>query len=50
MLLDENEEWVVDPDSLHGKSRNTPFAGMRLTGRVKMTICGGKIVYDSRQA
>lgn len=49
VLLDENEEWVVDPDSLHGKSRNTPFAGMRLTGRVKMTICDGKIVYDSRE-
>ena len=49
VLLDENEEWVIDPDSLHGKSRNTPFAGMRLTGRVKMTICGGKIVYDSRE-
>lgn len=47
VLFDENEEWNVDPAKLHGKSRNTPFKGMRLTGRVKMTVCGGRIVYEN---
>ena len=47
-LIDEHEEWLVDPDKLHGKSRNTPFKGMTLTGKVKATVCGGRIVYSER--
>lgn len=45
-LIDEREEWTVDPEKLHGKSRNTPFKGMTLTGKVKATICGGRVVYS----
>ena len=45
-LVDLNEEWTVDPDNLHGKSKNTPFKGMTLTGKVKKTILGGKIVFE----
>lgn len=46
VLIDENEEWVVDPNKLHGKSRNTPFKGMTLTSKVKVTVCGGRVVYN----
>ncbi len=50
VLFDENEEWTVDETKLHGKSRNTPFKGLTLTGKVKMTICRSEIVYnDSRK-
>ena len=45
-LIDEHEAWVVDPEKLHGKSRNTPFKGMTLTGRVKATVCGGRVVFN----
>lgn len=45
-LVDLNEEWTVGPDKLHGKSKNTPFKGMTLTGKVKKTILGGKIVFE----
>ena len=45
-LVDINEQWTVDVDSLHGKSKNTPFKGMTLTGRVKKTILGGRVVFD----
>lgn len=45
-LVDLSEEWTVDPDKLHGKSKNTPFKGMTLTGKVKKTILGGKIVFE----
>ena len=45
-LIDLNEEWTVDPEKLHGKSKNTPFKGMTLTGRVKKTILGGRVVFD----
>ena len=46
-LIDTNEEWTVDVEKLHGKSKNTPFKGMTLTGKVKMTILGGKVVFES---
>ena len=45
-LIDENAVWTVDPDRLHGKSRNTPFKGMTLHAKVKATVCGGRIVYS----
>lgn len=45
VLFDPEESWTVDPNKLHSKSRNTPFKGMTLTGKVKATILSGKIVY-----
>lgn len=47
MLFDTDEEWTVDENKLHGKSKNTPFKGRTLKSRVKYTICGGKIVYTA---
>ena len=44
VLLDMEEEWVVT-DDFASKSKNSPYPGQKLTGRVKMTICGGKKVY-----
>ncbi len=44
-LVDLNEQWTVDIDKLHGKSKNTPFKNLTMTGRVKRTILGGKTVY-----
>lgn len=44
-LVDLDEEWTVDVNKLHGKSKNTPFKGRKLCGKVKATLLGGKIVY-----
>ena len=44
-LVDLKEEWTVDPEKLHGRSRNAVFKGEILTGRVKATFCGGKKVF-----
>ena len=46
VLVDLEEEWTVDPQKLHGKSRNTPFKGMTLTGKVKKTFLGGRVVFE----
>lgn len=46
VLINPDEEWTVDPEKLHGKSKNTPFKGKKLAGRVKKTILGGKIVFE----
>ncbi|NLP48131.1 MAG: dihydroorotase [Clostridiales bacterium] len=46
VLFDPDEEWTVSPEKLAGKSKNTPFKGMKLIGKVKHTICAGKMVYN----
>jgi len=45
-LFDPDEAFTVDPERLHGKSKNTAFKGMRLHGKVKLTICRGKITFS----
>lgn len=45
VVFDPKRKWTVDPRKLHGKSRNTPFKGMELTGRVVMTFSRGRLVY-----
>ena len=48
VLFDPEKKWLVDPERLHGKSKNTPFKGMTLQGKVAMTIFRGRVVYDGR--
>lgn len=43
-----NEEWLVEPEKLHSKSKNTCFKGMKLKGRIKYTIKNGEIVYADK--
>ena len=45
-LVDIDEVWTVDADKLHGKSKNTPFKGRTLCGKVKKTILGGRVVFE----
>jgi dihydroorotase len=44
-VIDPTAKWTVDPQQFHSKSKNTPFAGMELTGRAEMVIVGGKIKF-----
>lgn len=48
VVFDPEKCWTVDENALHGKSKNTPFKGMTLKGKVAMTIFHGRIVYDGR--
>lgn len=45
-IIDPAGRWTVRPDRFRSKSRNTPFAGFRLTGKAVATIVGGRVVYD----
>lgn len=45
VLFDPNEEWTAGEYA--SKSSNSPFTGEKLFGKVKYTICRGKIVYNS---
>ena len=44
-ILDPSKQWVVEPAEFRSKSRNTPFAGWKMTGRVVSTLVAGKVVY-----
>jgi dihydroorotase len=44
-LFDLHKEWLVDPEKLATKGRNTPLAGRKLTGKVIATIYMGNPVY-----
>lgn len=44
VIFDPDETWV--PTEYASKSSNSPFTGQELTGKVKYTICGGRIVYS----
>ena len=45
VLFDPKCQWVVDPAAMRSRSRNTPFAGRRLTGRVRYTFLAGRLVF-----
>ena len=38
----------IDPEEFLSKGRATPFAGWEVKGRCLLTVCRGKIVYESR--
>ena len=44
-LIDPDRGWVVDPQRFRSPSRNTPFSGWHVTGRVVATICAGQLIY-----
>ncbi|WP_017931744.1 amidohydrolase family protein [Robiginitomaculum antarcticum] len=46
VLIDPNAPWVVNPDHMTSRAKNTPFEGRRFIGRADMTVCGGDIVFD----
>ena len=43
-IFDPNGEWTVEAGALASKSKNTPFLGWKLPGKVLHTIVGGKII------
>ena len=44
VLVDPNEKWVVE--GFASKSSNSPFIGEEMTGRIRYTVCEGKIAYS----
>jgi len=46
-LVDLNADWVADRFKMHSKARNTPWHGSKMTGKVCMTITGGRITHEN---
>jgi dihydroorotase len=48
-VFDPSQEWTVEPSQLASKSRNTPYAGRTVRGKVRHTILHGTpVVIDSQ--
>lgn len=47
IIVDPDRKWIVTPEKLHSKSKNTVFKGMTLTGKNLMTISKGVIRYEN---
>lgn len=47
-IFDPNATWTITEADLASKSRNSPFLGMQVTGRVKYTLVDGQIVYEDK--
>jgi len=46
-VFDPKKSWTLDVHHLHSKSRNTPFMGWTLKGKVVKTFVGGRVVYEA---
>jgi dihydroorotase len=46
-LFDPKKKWTFDASKSVSRSKNTPFGGWQLTGKVMATIVGGNIVYTA---
>ncbi len=49
-VVDPSTTWTVDPTALASRSRNTPYAGRSLTGRVRHTLLFGEPVVIDGEA
>ncbi|SAK69473.1 dihydroorotase [Caballeronia ptereochthonis] len=47
-VFDAATDWRVDPQKLKSQGRNTPFLGYELPARVRATVVGGHVAYESR--
>lgn len=47
IIVDANKEWINDTSKSYSKSRNDPYDGRNMKGKVEYTIVGGKIVVEN---
>jgi dihydroorotase len=45
VVIDLNATWTVQNETLHSKSKNSPFDGRSVQGRAIRTIMGGETVF-----
>ncbi len=49
-IVDSAATWMVDAQKLASRSRNTPFSGRTLTGKVRHTVLRGEVVVRNGEA
>jgi dihydroorotase len=48
-VFDPDQSWTVDTAEFVSRSRNSPFVGRTLTGRNRLTVVGGRVVWSAEQ-
>ncbi|SDN91509.1 dihydroorotase [Desulfonauticus submarinus] len=48
ILVDLKEEWLVNPNTLFSKGKNTPWLGHKLRGRVKFHFYKGQLIFGEK--
>lgn len=46
VIINPEETYTIDVNKFVSKGKNSPFHGRKVKGKVKMTICGGLVVYE----
>jgi dihydroorotase len=46
-VIDPDKKWIYDPAKGYSKSRNSPWAGQEMWGRVTHTLVNGRLVYHA---
>ena len=47
-IFDKDQEYIYQKEDIVSKSKNTPFIGEKIKGRVKYTIVSGNVVYEDK--
>ncbi len=50
ILFDPEFAWRIEAASLRSETANTPFDGLPVQGRTRLTMVGGRILFDERDA
>jgi dihydroorotase len=48
-IIDPDTEWQIDANNFLSKSRNCPYHGWKIRGKVEKTIVGGEVRFDGGQ-
>ncbi len=46
-IFEPQRAWKIDPDSFRSKSKNSPFEGLPVEGRVKRTVVDGRTLFEA---
>ena len=46
-IFDPEANWQLTPEALKSRGKNSPWTGYMMTGKVKTTLVGGRIVYQA---
>lgn len=49
VIFDTKATYKIDSSKFASKGRNTPFNGREVTGKVRATLVGGKVVYEDKE-
>ncbi|WP_291991342.1 dihydroorotase [Candidatus Accumulibacter sp. ACC007] len=46
-VFDPCEAWRLTPETLRSQGKNSPYLGYEMIGRVRMTLVGGRIIFEA---